>query len=261
MTLTRVQKTEIESMVENCLNNAERVWKDHGKELTKAGVVADESFSARADSGQTEIVQSRIPQHPLVYGDNPTVSDFIALVADMRKSSDHLLCAISRKKADVSLLQRLYYETSALLPALEMTLSYEDGAVTEYLGDGILSLFCVNEGNIGESIKKAYRSAKNCLGDTRSIVNRKLNDRYKLPELNIGIGLSYSEALVQLVGIAGKRHPKVIGKCVYYASKLSAGVNEIYADDRIKDLWPTSKNGKLQFIERKSRGTNGFIVS
>lgn len=258
MALLESEKSQVEGIVKSSLDKAESVWCNHGKELVKAAIVAEDF--ARSDSAH-EIVQSKIPHHPLVDGDHPKVADFIALVADMRNSSKHLLCAISEKTSDVSLLQRVYYETSALLPALEMTLSFNDGAVTEYLGDGLLALFFVDKSDKEEAIRKAYRSANNCLGDTRSIVNEELKSRYRLPALDIGIGLSYSKALVQLVGIVGERHPKVIGNCIYYASKLSGGRNEIYADDTIRNLWPASKGGKLQFTKKAIRGTDGFLVS
>jgi hypothetical protein len=259
MALSNDEILQIKRIVKSSLDKAENVWRNHGKELVKAGILA-EDYSARADSAH-EVVQSKIPHHPLVDGDRPKVADFIALVADMRNSSTHLLCAISEKKSDVSLLERLYYETSALLPALEMTLSYNDGAVTEYLGDGLLSLFFVDESDKEEAIRKAYRSARNCLGDTRNIVNEELMSRYRLPPLDIGIGLSYSKALVQLVGIVGERHPKVIGNCVYYASKLSGGINEIYIDNTIRILWPVSEGGKLRFTKKAIRNTDGFLVS
>lgn len=260
MALPDNEKAEIKSIVKKSLDKAERVWKSHGEQLTKS-LAYDESLVVRADSSESpEIVSSRIPRHPLVDGDHPQVADFIALVADMRQSSRHLLCTISEKVANVSLLQRVYYETSALLPALEMTLIYEGGSVTEYLGDGILAIFPVAEEDKSESIRKAYRSANNCLLDTRSIVNWELKNRYNLPDLNIGIGLSYSKALVQLVGLAGGRHPKVIGNCVYYASKLSGGNNEIYVDETIYNLWPKSKGGKLTFSRKGIRGTPGYLI-
>ena len=259
MALTSSQKCEITHVVCASLDAAEAVWGAHGKELMKT-VAKDAAIFERADSQPAEILPSRIPLHSLVDGSRPKVANFIALVADMRQSSNHLLCDISEKRADVTLLKRVYYETSALLPALEKTLTYEGGAVTEYLGDGILSLFSVDDDDNDESIRKAFRSAKNCVGDTRGLVNDELNSRYRLPSLDIGVGLSYSKALVQLVGIPGNMHPKVIGNCVYYASKLSAGINEIYVDEAIRKSWPKSEGGKLNFIKKTLRSTDGFLV-
>ena len=59
--------------------------------------------------------------------------------------------------------------------------------------------------------------------------------------------MAYSKAIVTIVGREPNIHPKAIGECVYRASKLSDGKNQIRIDDRLKFLWPKSKGGKLKF--------------
>ncbi|WP_322005159.1 hypothetical protein [Paraburkholderia tropica] len=61
----------------------------------------------------------------------------------MRGSTRRLNTHIANAK--VNGLQRVYIETSALLPAIAVTCGLEDGMVTEYLGDGCLTLFRVNK--------------------------------------------------------------------------------------------------------------------
>lgn len=255
--LTIDQQSEIKGIVVNSLNYVEGVWEKHGKKLAM-----DEQMMkgmVRADSQQTAV--SRIPGYPLVALNHDKVDRFIALVADIRNSSQHLLCAISTKTASVSELKRVYYETSALLPALEKTIEYEGGAVTEYLGDGILSLFPVDEASSEDAIRSAYQAARNCIAGTLEIVNSELSDRYGLPPLQIGIGLGLSQAIVSLVGLDQRRHPKAIGRCIYNATKLSDGVNEIYADEAMEREWPQSKEGKLRFGSLVRNGVKGFLVS
>jgi class 3 adenylate cyclase len=196
-----------------------------------------------------------------VRDDKPALGKFVALVADMRDSSKHLLCRISPRDADVTELQRVYYETAALLPALELTVSFREGSVTEYLGDGVLALFAAEDDAREDAIRAAYGAARNCIGDTRRIINDELASRYRLPPINVGVGLAYSKALVQLVGVPGSKHAKAIGGCVYHATKLSAGTNEIYADDTIHRLWPKSKGGALSFLKKKLRQTDGYLIS
>ena len=99
------------------------------------------------------------------------------------------------------MLQRVYYETSALLPALAFTISKNNGSVTEYLGDGVLAFFKVDEENVTKSIYEAIDAAKECLDYCLETINTVLKNRYGLPKLEIGIGLAYGEALVTLVGI------------------------------------------------------------
>lgn len=208
-----------------------------------------------------ETAPSNIPGHPFVSDQNPLIDDFIAFVADMRDSSKHLLQAISKRQTKVSQLQRVYFETSALLPAIAKTVSYEEGAVTEYLGDGLLALFQVAPGNISEALYAARRAAINSIEDTRELVNSELETRYNLDPLNIGIGLAYSRAIVTLVGLPGEKHPKAIGECIYRAAKLSCGTNEIMTDDYIKESWPSATGGTVIFKNRNARGVNGYILT
>lgn len=97
------------------------------------------------DSRDFAINESLMPGLPPIYEGQTIIGEFIALVADMRDSTNHLLQAISPKKADISDLQRVFYETSALLPSLAKVVSFHDGKTTEYLGDGILAFFLVDE--------------------------------------------------------------------------------------------------------------------
>jgi class 3 adenylate cyclase len=250
---TKFDKDDILTIVRDALDHAEGVWGKHGKALegmTKKAIARDSA----------ERQPSKIPRHEYVTENQEEEAIFIALVADIRKSSDHLLCDISKKTADASGLQRVYYETSSLLPALERTIQYEGGSVTEYLGDGILSLFYVKKENEKSAIYAAHTAAKNCIGRTLEIVNTELKARYRLPPLSIGIGLGMSEALISLVGLPGSSHPKAIGRCVYNATKLSAGIDEIFVDERLKREWPTSKGGKLQFVPRKLNKISGYRI-
>ncbi len=254
MALTENQILEITSVVRSSLDRAERIWRQHGSDLIKS----EESIHVRADAMDSAPVASRIPDHRLL-GPETEIGNFIALVADMRESSRHLQCAISHP-AKVQLLQRVYYETSALLPALQATIAYQDGSVTEYLGDGVLALFKVADDRRHEMIRKSYRAAKNCVGNTRAVVNDELRRRYCLPEVDLGVGLAYSSALVGLVGLPDDWHPKVIGSCVYHATKLAGGSNEVCVDEKIYREWPTSDGGKLRFMAKTIKQVKGYVV-
>lgn len=247
-------KFEIEKIVQKSLDHAEHVWGEHGAELRESVMAKGMALDSAMQ------VSTKIPRHELIEPNQEKVSTFIALVADIRNSSQHLLCAISEKEAKVSELQRVYYETSALLPALERTIQYEEGSVTEYLGDGLLALFFVDDDEKASAIYAAYRAAKNCINETLSIVNEELHSRYRLPPLQIGIGLGMSPALISLVGLPNDAHPKAIGRCVYNATKLSSGKNEIHVDVNLEREWPTTKNGTLRFSAIKMKNVTGYLV-
>lgn len=253
--LTPIQNEELIALVKLNLDRAEATWNKVGKEFAMY-----EALTVIAKRAET--VPSNIPGHDWVSEDNPIVDGFVALVADMRGSSQHLLCEISEKKAKVSMLQRVYYETSALLPALAQTIRYQEGRVTEYLGDGVLALFLIEKDKEEKSLYASYNAAQDCIADARKIVNLELNSRYNLPDLDIGVGLSTSKAIITLVGLDGEKHPKAIGECVYRATKLSGGINQIFVDERLRVKWPTAEGGTLHFSSTKAFGeVKGYLVS
>jgi class 3 adenylate cyclase len=253
--LSDERKQEITSIVGRALDRAERIWNKHGLAMDEA---------TRADSAgiiKRERVRSRIPGHSTVESGNERVDTFIALVADIRESSTHLRQAIG-KPATASQLQRVFYETSALLPALERTIQYEEGSVTEYLGDGVLALFAVDGDDEKSAIYAAYEAADNCLGDTLAIVNDALGKRYHLPPLRFGIGMALGRAVVSLMGIEDNSHAKAFGMCVWDATNLADGENEIKVDEFLYCAWPTRKGGPLGFRKKKGRGdVEGYVVS
>lgn len=251
--LNKFREKEIASIIENALNEAEEHWRNAGSELMIKSVVAIEDARAEAEP-------SKIPGHAIVQSEKTVVDEFIAFVADMRDSSKHLLCAISQNTAKVSMLQRVYFETSALLPAIAQTIKYENGSVTEYLGDGVLGLFQVDKNDKNATLYAAYRAAENTINCTRSLVNKELNKRYSLPEIDIGVGLALSKALVTLVGLEGEKHPKAVGECVYRATKLSGGDNKVYIDEALEAAWPQSRGGVMRFRETKIKGVKGFCA-
>jgi len=242
----------VAACIDSALDKAEMHWQNGGQELLYKSIAGNEEF-IRAESAP-----SSIPGHKIVQDEKTVIDEFIALVADMRDSSKHLNCAIDAK---VTQLQRVFYETSALLPALAMTIKFEEGSVTEYLGDGVLALFKVDKSDKSKAIYAAYEAARNCVHQTRELVNRALESRYDLPNIDLGVGLAHSKAIVTLVGLSGEKHPKAFGECVFRATKLSNGKNEIYIDQFVKGLWPTSQGGTLRFIQKKRNDIDGYLIS
>ncbi len=255
--LTHTHEVLVRSTVNEALDRAEHHWKNGGHKLATNQDIAEATLSKSFEDHEP----SKIPGHELVQDNETVIDEFIAFVADMRESSNHLMCAISKKKADVSGLQRVYYETSALLPALGLAVKFEEGSVTEYLGDGLLALFKVDSNDKSEAIYAAHRAAKNSINDIRRIVNEILHERYRLPDIDLGVGLSLSQTLVTLVGLPGEKHPKAFGECVFRATKLSGGKNEIISDENLKVAWPSKKGGTLAFKAKQVKGESGYVLA
>ncbi|HDR9047282.1 TPA: hypothetical protein QDA94_001486 [Burkholderia vietnamiensis] len=236
--------------IEQGLDRAESNWRKVGHLLVEARLQKSmESYAA-------DSADSNIPGYRVVSADHPQVDEFIALVIDMRGSTQRLKTHI--KNAKVNGLQRVYYETSALLPAFAVTCGFKDGMVTEYLGDGGLVLFSVNKDDRENSVRLAYRAAKDCIGSMRTLINDAIAERYNLPEISLGVGLAMSKAMITLVGVPGNYQPKAIGSCVWDATKLSGGVNAVHVSPDIKGVWPSSQGGLMRFRRLDLKHVEGF---
>jgi hypothetical protein len=97
------KKDEVTALVKKSLDTAESHWKRGGHKL----VTATQKRTLE-DAKSFSDVETQIPNHPIVSPDETIIDDFIALVADLRGSTEHLLCEISRKKALASGLERVY---------------------------------------------------------------------------------------------------------------------------------------------------------
>lgn len=242
----------IEEIINKELDRAEEIWKEVGEHF-----ILEEA--ERRLSNKT--IPSKIPGFPFLQNDQPQVANFIALVLDIRESTQHLTIAISPKTSDASQLERVLYETTAMYAAGYHIINEYKGAITEFLGDGFLSLFKVADEAKPTEVYSAYNAAAKCLSTTKEIVNKILEERYRLPPLKIGIGLAYSKAVVTIVGVENNLHPKALGECVYRASKLSFGNNEIHIDDCLKNLWPKVSNGPIRFVSpTRALDFNGYRI-
>ncbi len=230
--------------------------------LMRRPLIKEQFITHKSNPPQPSVIRSSIPGHPFIEEENPEVDEFIALAVDMRKSSARLRSKELFPTIE-SGIQRVYYETSTLLPALAQTALLNNGHVTEYLGDGLLILFKVDAGKLDFSISDAYTAAHNCVHDTRIIVNNLLQERLLLPNLDLGAGLSISQALITFVGIPNNMQPKAIGQCVWEASKLSYGINTVNISRTLRDLWPPSQSASLRFRkipETTKHPVDGFCV-
>ncbi|AFM43586.1 family 3 adenylate cyclase (plasmid) [Desulfosporosinus acidiphilus SJ4] len=245
-------KQELNDIVNRILDRCELQWDNTlGKnELIKALL-------------ETYAMDTNIPGHPFL-GESEYKSDvFVAFMLDMRDSTKHLRQAISARIASVSEMQRVFYEVSALLPAMTKIIREYKGSVTEYLGDGLLALFQLpkQKEEQAEVLHNVINAANTCLEALNQVVNPILNERFGLPKIEIGIGLAFSDAIISHFGLPPHTQVKVIGECIYFASKCSKGRNEIILHEYLKHIWPKSKKGQLRFTKRSFDKFDGYIVT
>lgn len=246
----------LKNEVNTALDKAEAIWKQVESQIIMYSA-GTEMHKAIVDSN----LPSNIPGHPIVNPIKPEVDNFIAFVLDIRNSSKHLIEAIG-KPAKASQLERVLYEITAVNTIGCIITEEKQGKITEFLGDGFLALYKVNDRD-KKNVYKAHDAAKECLHVVKDIVNPILDDRYKLPPLKIGIGMAYSQAIITAVGYNSNLHPKALGECVFRATKISDGINEVHVDERLKHFWPSSKGGTLKFnlFDNKRHGFNEYTIS
>lgn len=245
-------KKELLEIVNKTLDRCEKQWENTlgQDELLKKAM--REAFAARTN----------IPGHPYLDENQYKSDQFVAFMLDMRDSTKHLRQAISHRIARVSLMQRVFYEVSALLPAMAKVINEYNGAVTEYLGDGLLALFQLPKEKKAQELVlyNVLDAARTCMDALHQVVNVVLKTRYNLPPLQIGIGLAFSDAIISHFGLSPDTQVKVIGQCIYFASQCSKGRNQIIVHEWLENIWPTSKEGKLRFIPKQFSDFKGYII-
>ena len=239
--LTNEQKAEIVTIIEQSLNLAEQFWKQSGRKLI---VESSTESNLAADS----IIPSNLPNHGTINTNNSVNQEMIAIVVDMRNSTRHAKTQVR----DINPLQRIFFETYALLPAIHRTIQFENGRVTEYLGDGILGFFALDPDSSDKDkvIHGVSKTAKRIIVDVRNLLNDAIQKKLSLPEsekINLGIGLAHSQTIIHAIGLQGEKHAKAFGSCVYDATKLSSGMNEIFVSENLQAIWPKSDRGKMKF--------------
>lgn len=237
---------ELKDAVNLELDKADDIWNQVKDDFL---VKATRQFSIINESQ----IPSKIPGFPFLKQGQGKVGNFVALVLDIRDSTQHLLTMISEKTTTVNKLQRVYYEMTAVNICGLMIVKKYKGGVTEFLGDGFLALFEISE---EVNVHNAHNAAKKCLETIKEIVNPILKNRYNLPDLAIGIGLAYSQAIVTIIGSGEDLYPKAIGECVFRASKLSNGYNQILFDEHLKLYWPKETGGTISFVQHGHKHSN-----
>jgi len=234
---------EIKNKILEELDKAERIW-----DQVKDSFVNEEikRYSLEAHKH----IPTDIPGFEEIKEGQGLVGNFIAMVVDQRNSTDNLLIAI-KNRYNISQLRRVYYENTALNTLGLIVIKEYKGSITEFLGDGFLALF---KADSPRDVYNVDNAATYFLKLMNKIVNPILREKYDLPPLTVGIGLAYSKAMVTIIGFGSSLFPKAIGNCVYRASKLSKGFNEILYDECLTIFWPKTKNGTISFLETGKSG-------
>jgi class 3 adenylate cyclase len=121
-----------------------------------------------------------------------------------------------------------------------------NGTSTEFLGDGVLNLFDTKDSNRDTAFRNSMLASWDIM-EAREIILNPFFLSVGLPQINLGIGIDHGITIVTKFGYRNDVDLKAFGKCVYNASKLCKGVNEIIVSQNSQSEWPSGPGGNLHF--------------
>ncbi|AEK89478.1 MULTISPECIES: adenylate/guanylate cyclase domain-containing protein [Bacillus amyloliquefaciens group] len=153
----------------------------------------------------------------------------------------------------------------AFYPAVAYIIEQYKGVVLDFTGDGVMAFFggrfsgearaisAQNAGLCGLKIQEALDQ----------IVNPLIKNDNILWEFKCGIGIDYGDVIVTKIGTNETYDVKAFGSCINDASKLSSGEGgSVLLSKKVKDLWPSSKNGRISFSQIKlNNDYNGYMIN
>src|ERR1051326_8119104 len=166
--------------------------------------------------------------------------EFVVMMTDIRKSTD-----IIRGPDGIRSMFIIYYVYSAIVAKI---VDDYNGTSTEFLGDGVLSLFQTDSG-LNKAMLDSMTSSQEIILARNEIMNPFFLSN-NLPAIDFGIGIDHGVTIVTRFGHNQDNDLKAFGKCVYDVSRLSKSMNEILVSTNSKQNWPYHPEGKLRFFPK-----------
>lgn len=210
---------------------------------------------SRLNEYQASAVSDRVPDFKadkLEFGAYEQ-GKFAVLFVDMRYSTER-----ARRVGPQKTFLTMHVFLTALL---EVVKNYQ-GKVIDIMGDGLMVFWGgkvarENEDMIGrEAVKNASKCGLAMMKIRTEVINRIITDENLGSSIDIGVGITFDRVIVTKIGINDTYDVKAFGDCVNTASKYSERSNKIKVSKEVKELWPSSKNGKLHFIQDQ----DGYLV-
>lgn len=257
-----LSKDDIEAInneIEAALDYVQFVWDQSRDEFVEASQEARVPIAKHFLNGPISLLTSG-ELSPLI----PRVEETCALVVDMRDSTKHLVQSQQPNFGHAAdRLMRVHAETAALIAAGSILVKRSGGITTELLGDGHLSIYLDIGNNCskgsGKVVAAAVTTAEKIIL-ARQIINDHLDRRFSIPAIDYGVGTAFSKAVVAIVGSSATSCVKVIGECVFRATKLADGVNCASIDVSARAKFPKSKGGTIKFIQRKDIQEKAYYI-
>jgi len=164
--------------------------------------------------------------------------EFVIMMIDIRKSTD----IINSPNGFVHMFLIFYIYAGITAKIVD----FHNGNSTEFLGDGVLNIFDTKTDGLQSALRRSMEASWDILEARETILNPFFEEN-GLPIINMGIGIDHGITIVTQFGYRGDTDLKAFGKCVYNASKLSKGMNEIFVSENSQSKWPQGVGGLLRF--------------
>ena len=105
-----------------------------------------------------------------------------------------------------------------------------------------------------EAIRNAGKCGMGMLKIREKVINRIIKEKNLGSEVHFGVGVTFDSVVVTKIGIPDSYDVKAFGDCINVASKYSKLFNKMKVSKKVKESWPSSKNGKLCFVADKDGG-------
>lgn len=177
--------------------------------------------------------------------------NFTTLFIDIRRSTDRA-SRIGPKNTFLTL--------HAFFPGVAYTIEQYDGFVLDFMGDGVMAFF----GGRGSGMAKSYAAKRaglcgmKLLEVVQQAVNPVLKEAEILWPLQCGVGIAHGSVVVTKIGTNSIHDVKAFGNCINKASKLSSGTDKVIVTKQVKELWPSSKGGKMRFHSTRVKDVEGY---
>ena len=128
------------------------------------------------------------------------------------------------------------------------------------MGDGLMVFWGGREARDEDNMVKieAVRNAGSCglamLKIRTEVINRIITDERLGNEISIGVGITFDCVVVTKIGILDSYDVKAFGDCINIAAKYSKSYNRMKVSKKVKEIWPSSKTGKLRFVADQGGG-------
>lgn len=183
--------------------------------------------------------------------------NYAVLFVDMREST---------LRAQNVGAEKTFLTMHVYLTALLEVVRYHQGKVIDIMGDGIMAFWGGRAARENENMTNSIAVAKAGLcGRDMLIIREKIINNIIGKEglgslINIGIGVTFDSVIVTKIGISDSYDVKAFGDCVNTASKYSSKVtNKVKVSKKVKEEWPSSKNGKIHFTSIP--GENAYYLT